>query len=90
MEYMSVKQAAELWNISDRRVRTFCSEGKIPGILKEGRAYKIPVNAIKPVDERTLKRIHIPDEYKDLFKRIDAKSAELQKRRHSHKENWSV
>ena len=81
MEYMSVKQAAELWSISDRRVRTLCSEGKIPGILKEGRAYKIPVHAIKPVDERTLKGIQIPNEYEDLFKRIDAKSSELQKRR---------
>ena len=27
--YMTVKQAAEKWGISDRRVRILCSEGKI-------------------------------------------------------------
>ena len=35
--YMSVKQAAEKWGISDRRVRILCSEGKIPGVIREGR-----------------------------------------------------
>ncbi|MGO1369100.1 MAG: Fic family protein [Senegalia sp. (in: firmicutes)] len=78
---MSVKQAAKLWNISDRRVRVLCSEGKIPGIIKEGRAYKIPIGALKPVDERTFKGKNIPAEYEDLFKRIDSKKAELEKRR---------
>lgn len=81
MEYMSVHQAAELWKISDRRVRVLCSEGKIPGTIKEGRAYKIPIDALKPVDERTLRGKNISSEYDDLFKRIDAKKAELQKRR---------
>ena len=78
---MTVKQAAKLWEISDRRVRVLCSEGKIPGIIKEGRAYKIPIDAIKPVDERTLRGIEIPPQYEELFKRIDAKKAELEKRR---------
>lgn len=36
--YMTVKQAAEKWGISDRRVRTLCSEGKIPGVTREGRS----------------------------------------------------
>ncbi|HHT96328.1 MAG TPA: helix-turn-helix domain-containing protein, partial [Clostridiales bacterium] len=30
MRYITVKQAAKLWEISDRRVRVLCSEGKIP------------------------------------------------------------
>lgn len=29
--FMSVKQAAEKWGISDRRIRVLCSEEKIPG-----------------------------------------------------------
>ena len=29
--YITVKQAAEKWGISDRRVRILCFEGKIPG-----------------------------------------------------------
>lgn len=78
---MTVKQAAKLWRISDRRVRTLCSEGKVPGTVKEGRAYKIPIDTIKPVDERTLRGIEIPAQYEELFKCIDAKKAELEKRR---------
>ena len=78
---MTVKQADKLWEISDRRVRVLCSEGKIPGTIKEGRAYKIPIDAIKPVDERTLRGKKISAQYEDLFKRIDAKKAELEKRR---------
>ncbi len=78
---MTVKQAAKLWEISDRSVRVLCSEGRIPGVIKEGRAYKIPIDSIKPVDERTLRGIEIPAQYEDLFKRIDAKKAELEKRR---------
>ena len=78
---MSVQQAAKLWSISDRRVRVLCSEDKIPGTIKEGRAYKIPADALKPVDERTLRGKNIATQYEDLFKRIDAKKAELEKRR---------
>ena len=81
LRYITVKQAAKLWEISDRRVRVLCSEGKIPGTIKDGRAYKIPIDAIKPVDERTLRGIEIPAQYENLFKRIDAKKAELEKRR---------
>jgi len=81
LEYISVQEAAKLWNISDRRVRVLCSEGKIPGTIKVGRVYRIPVEALKPVDERTLRGKNIPTQYEDLFKRIDAKKAELEKRR---------
>ncbi|MBJ8325862.1 Fic family protein [Streptococcus pacificus] len=52
MAYMTVRQAAELWGISDRRIRTLCKEGKIPGVIREGRAWKIPVDSKKPADGR--------------------------------------
>jgi len=81
VKYMSAKQAAKLWNISDRRVRVLCSEDKIPGTIKEGRAYQIPLEALKPVDERTLKGKKIPARYQMLFKQIDAKKAMLGKKR---------
>lgn len=42
--YMTVKQAAEKWKISDRRVRILCSEGKIPGVTREGRSWMIPAD----------------------------------------------
>lgn len=50
--YISVKQAAEKWNISDRRVRVLCSEGRIPGVIREERSWKIPETAKKPEDGR--------------------------------------
>ncbi|MGF0040302.1 Fic family protein [Peptoniphilaceae bacterium SGI.131] len=50
--YITVKQAAEKWGISDRRVRILCSEGKILGAYQEGRAWKIPYDAAKPTDGR--------------------------------------
>lgn len=49
---MTVKEAAEKWGISDRRVRILCAEGKIPGAYQQGRAWKIPANAEKPADGR--------------------------------------
>lgn len=33
--YMTVKQAAEKWGISDRRIRILCLEGKILGVTLE-------------------------------------------------------
>ena len=50
--YITVKQAAEKWQISDRRIRTLCSEDKIPGAYQEGRGWKIPADAQKPADGR--------------------------------------
>lgn len=50
--FMTVKQASEKWGISDRRIRVPCSEGKIPGAYQEGRGWKIPADAKKPIDGR--------------------------------------
>ena len=50
--YMSTREAAEKWGISDRRVRVLCSEKKIPGAYQEGRGWKIPRDAVKPADGR--------------------------------------
>ena len=52
MEYIKVTQAAEKWGISTRRVRVLCVEGKIPGVIRKGNLYMIPVNAPKPLDGR--------------------------------------
>ncbi|MEG3006079.1 MAG: Fic family protein, partial [Oscillospiraceae bacterium] len=34
------------------RVRILCSEGKIPGAFQQGRGWKIPIDAVKPIDSR--------------------------------------
>jgi len=68
--YITVKQAAEKWGISDRRVRILCSEGKISGVIREGRSWMIPADAKKPEDGR-FKRAE------SILKAIDRKKMEL-------------
>lgn len=50
--YITVKEASERWEISTRRVRSLCGEGKIAGVLQNGRIWKIPADAEKPADRR--------------------------------------
>jgi len=52
MDYITTKQAAEQWGISDRRVRLLCAQGKIQGAIKVGRNYRLPTDAQKPADGR--------------------------------------
>ena len=52
MDYMTINEAAEKWNLSLRRVQTICSEGMIEGAIKFGRAWAIPKDAEKPKDKR--------------------------------------
>ena len=81
LEYMKVAQAAELWGISDRRVRILCQQGKIEGVIRKGRSYLIPSNAVKPIDGRTLRHKDVSEQYIALFSRIDALKEQLDRRR---------
>lgn len=55
IQYMSAREAAEKWNISQRRVSILCSESRIMGVAMLGNMWIIPRDAQKPVDAR-LKR----------------------------------
>jgi len=44
------------WEISDRRVRVLCNEGRIEGAVKIGRNWSIPADASKPADRREKSR----------------------------------
>ena len=65
--YMTVKETATKWNISDRRVRMLCMCGKIKGAYKEGREWKIPRDAKKPEDGRYSKKENILEERHYFF-----------------------
>lgn len=52
MIYLTTQQTAAKWNISDRRVRVLCREGRIPGVIEENGSYLIPSDAAKPADKR--------------------------------------
>ena len=49
---MFVKDAAKLWNISERRVSALCKNGQIKGAVKQGKSWLIPIDAEKPTDGR--------------------------------------
>ena len=70
--FMTVKQASEKWGISERRIRTLCSDGKISGAYQEKRMWHIPIDAEKPVDGRYKSQ-------ESILSQIDRKKAELDK-----------
>ena len=47
MDFMTIKDAAEKWEISKRRIQTLCSEGSIPGAERLGYCWAIPKDAGK-------------------------------------------
>ena len=52
MKFISAKQAAEKWGISQRRVGVLCTKGRISGAQKAGAYWIIPELAEKPDDGR--------------------------------------
>lgn len=53
MEYLTVKQVAKMWNISERRVINLIKNNRIPGAFKNGMYWNIPKDAHKPLDKRS-------------------------------------
>lgn len=49
---MRVKEAAERWNLTERRVSALCKEGRISGAQKAGKSWLIPIETEKPYDSR--------------------------------------
>lgn len=52
MNYMTPKEAAEKWGISQRRIHTLCKQGRISNVERHGWAWLIPESAKKPTDSR--------------------------------------
>ena len=52
MDYTTVKEATEKWEITVRRVQVRCAQDKIPGAIRFANAWAIPKDAVKPVDGR--------------------------------------
>lgn len=51
-EYITIAQAAKVWDVSIRRVNYWCNQGRIEGATKFGNVWAIPKNANKPKDKR--------------------------------------
>ena len=56
MDYITTKEAAEKWGLTERRVQVLCRKGKIPGVARLGWAWAIPKDAKKPEDGRLKNR----------------------------------
>ena len=54
--YLSIRETAEKWGVSERRINQYCSEGRIPGAQRFGRSWAIPDDAQKPEDPRRAQR----------------------------------
>lgn len=48
VNYISVEEASQNWQISERSVRNYCAQGRVEGALLEGKTWKIPSTAKKP------------------------------------------
>lgn len=82
VEYKTVKEMAEDWGLSERRVRLLCQNGEIDGVVQNGRAYLIPETAVKPVDKRYREKTRISAPlYRAIFAKIDELKHKLNLRR---------
>ena len=52
MEYKSIREMADEWGISKRRIQVLCSENRIEGAVSIGYSWAIPADANKPEDAR--------------------------------------
>lgn len=52
MKYLSSKEAADKWGISERRVQILCNQDRIAGVIRIGSTWGIPDEAEKPKDAR--------------------------------------
>ena len=48
MNFLSVAEVAKLWSMSERSVRNYCAEGRIPGAILVGKTWMIPSDTAKP------------------------------------------
>ena len=53
MDYMTLKEAGQKWNITPRQVNYLWSGGRIPSAVKMAGVWLIPKAAEKPIDGRT-------------------------------------
>lgn len=69
MQYFSVTETAKKWKVSERSVRNYCAQGRVPGAFLTGKTWKIPESAEKPKrsnkkKERTVTLLDILQEQK--------------------------
>ena len=60
MEFLSAAELAEIWGVSERSVRNYCAQGRVPGSFLTGKTWNIPADAEKPVRSNAKKQADSP------------------------------
>jgi hypothetical protein len=66
MKYVSVARIAKKWGVSERTVRNYCAEGKIPEAFLTGKTWNIPEDAQRP--DRINKKSDEPKTLPDVLR----------------------
>jgi Fic family protein len=66
MKYITAAEAATKWELSERSVRNYCSEGRVAGAILLGKTWMIPEDAAKPMRKP---RKEVQDSLLDILKR---------------------
>lgn len=67
MHYQSVAETSKKWGISERSVRNYCAQGRIPGAFLMGKTWNIPADAQKP--SRAASSVKKPDTLLEVLRR---------------------
>ena len=65
MRYLSAAEIAKKWDVSERSVRNYCANGRVPGAFLTRKMWNIPENAPKP--ERSNKKKEKPTTLLDIL-----------------------
>ena len=76
MEYMTVKEATEKWEMSGQIIRRFCRQERIPGAIIRNGVWVIPANAKRPdrVGQVTSDAVELPPLAKKLVRQKKKKN----------------
>lgn len=75
--YESSEETARRWGISARRVRILCENGLVAGALRDGKPWRIPQTAEKPLDGRAKRCLGIPAAMRGGIQEVDCLKARL-------------
>ena len=79
MDFMTAREAASFWGVSQRRVAIFCNENRIDGARLMGNMWLIPRDAPKPNDARSTSfQLKIPAAVKPFLKWAGGKTQILE------------
>lgn len=81
MNFIKVTEAAEKWGLSTRRVRLLCEQNRIAGVVRQGKLYMIPSDAVPPTDARTYIKSKGRKPYTPILEQVDSLRAMLSEHR---------